>query len=180
MNTWTRALPKNTERFVCQLFVCILSVIFIYIPLVEAKSLGYFEAWTAHTFSDEGGVVCSMWSQPEKAEGNYKRRGEIFVFVSHRLKEKYRDQVRFELGYEAQGGTPLIVTIGARKFTFSTNRSMGWNASPQENRALVRLMRKGAKMVVKGQSKRGTKTRDTYSLSGFTAAHNAISAACKN
>ena len=163
-----------------KLSVCILSIAFIYTPLVEAKTLGHFKAWIAHAFSDADGLVCSMWSQPEKAEGDYKRRGEIFVFVSHRLKEKHRDRVQFELGYEAHRDTPLTVTIGAQEFTFSTSRSMGWNASPQKNRALVRLMRKGAKMVVRGQSKRGTKTTDTYSLNGFTAAHNAISTACRN
>jgi hypothetical protein len=31
---------------------------------------------------------------------------------------------------------------------------------------------------VEGRSKRGTQTRDRYSLSGFTAAHAAISKAC--
>jgi hypothetical protein len=33
-------------------------------------------------------------------------------------------------------------------------------------------------MIVKGTSSRGTLTTDTYSLSGFTAAFNAISKAC--
>jgi hypothetical protein len=38
---------------------------------------------------------------------------------------------------------------------------------------------KGAAMVVVGTSERGTKTTDTYSLKGFTAAYGAISKACK-
>ena len=33
-------------------------------------------------------------------------------------------------------------------------------------------------MVVKGISSAGTKTTDTYSLKGFTAAHAAINSAC--
>ena len=39
--------------------------------------------------------------------------------------------------------------------------------------------RAGAEMVVTGTSWRGTETRDTYSLSGFSAAHKAISTACR-
>lgn len=48
----------------------------------------------------------------------------------------------------------------------------------EEDRKLVKAMKAGSKMVVVGYSSRGTKTTDTYSLSGFTAAYNAISKAC--
>ena len=37
---------------------------------------------------------------------------------------------------------------------------------------------KGAKMVVRGTSWRGTKTKDTYSLKGFTAAYKKINEIC--
>ena len=44
---------------------------------------------------------------------------------------------------------------------------------------MVEAMRRGATMIVEGISSRGTHTKDTYSLTGFTAAHNAINEACK-
>ena len=40
-------------------------------------------------------------------------------------------------------------------------------------------MIRGARLVVKGTSSRGTKTTDTYSLKGFSAAFKAIGKACK-
>ena len=39
-------------------------------------------------------------------------------------------------------------------------------------------MKSGNKLVVKGISSRGTKTEDTYSLFGFTAALKLIDRAC--
>jgi hypothetical protein len=39
-------------------------------------------------------------------------------------------------------------------------------------------MRKGDKMIVHGESSRGTQTKDTYSLKGFSQAYKAISAKC--
>ncbi|MGB1026239.1 MAG: invasion associated locus B family protein, partial [Rhodospirillaceae bacterium] len=39
-------------------------------------------------------------------------------------------------------------------------------------------MKRGRDMIVKGTSSRGTVTTDTYSLSGVTAAMNAIDKAC--
>jgi hypothetical protein len=44
---------------------------------------------------------------------------------------------------------------------------------------MVKGMRAGNAMIMEGTSSRDTKTRDTYSLGGFTAAHNAINKACK-
>ena len=47
------------------------------------------------------------------------------------------------------------------------------------DKALVDAMIRGARMVVKGTSSRGTKTTDTYSLKGFSAAFKTIGKACK-
>ena len=43
----------------------------------------------------------------------------------------------------------------------------------------VEAMKRGTEMVVRGISSRGTRTTDTYSLSGVTAAMNEIDKACK-
>ena len=39
-------------------------------------------------------------------------------------------------------------------------------------------MKKGNKLIVKGQSSRGTDTIDTYTLSGFTLAYNQLFKDC--
>jgi hypothetical protein len=39
-------------------------------------------------------------------------------------------------------------------------------------------MRAGSRLVAKGTSNRDTLTTDTYSLTGFSAAYNAINKAC--
>lgn len=52
------------------------------------------------------------------------------------------------------------------------------HSSPEVNRRLVSLMQAGIEMVARGESKRGTKTVDTWSLRGFTAAYKAISRSC--
>ena len=52
-------------------------------------------------------------------------------------------------------------------------------AEVKDDKALVRAMIRGVTMIVRGTSSRGTLTIDTYSLRGFTAAHEAIGVACK-
>lgn len=39
-------------------------------------------------------------------------------------------------------------------------------------------MKRGERMIVTGTSAKGTDTKDTYSLAGFSSAYKAISAKC--
>ena len=53
-----------------------------------------------------------------------------------------------------------------------------WLASTDDEAGFVKALKAGSQLVVKGTSGRGTQTTDTYSLSGVTAAMQAIDAAC--
>ena len=144
-----------------------------------AQDLGKFTDWRAHRFTEEGARVCTMWTQPKEAEGKYTRRGEIFALVSHRPAENRVGIVSFEMGYPFATGKELAVSVdGGRIIRLPASGSLVWHDSPEVNRGLVREMRIGLRMVATGHSKRGTKTVDTYSLRGFTAAYKAISRAC--
>ena len=127
-----------------------------------------------------------MWTQPKKAEGKYTRRGEIFALVSHRPAGRQFGIVSFEMGYPFAPGEALSVSIdGGRAIRIpaddsgsAEDESIMWHKSPEVNATLVKAMRSGLRMVATGRSKRGTKTVDTYSLRGFSAAYRAISRAC--
>jgi hypothetical protein len=148
-------------------------------PLAVAEGLGRFQDWQTQTYEEDGAKVCSTWSAPQKDEGDYTRRGEIFAFVTHRNGARRRNEVSLEMGYPLKNGTDVIVRIGGAKFAMFTKGSKAWNRSSDADDKMAKAMRGGRKLIVEGVSRRGTKTRDTYSLYGFTAAHKAISAACK-
>ncbi len=145
----------------------------------QGQDLGRFQDWRAHHFIEEGKRVCAMWTQPEKAEGKYTRRGEIFALVSHRPAEERFGIVSFEMGYPFASGKALAVSVdGGRPIRLPTSGSLAWHDSREINRRLVKEMQEGLEMVATGRSQRGTKTVDTYSLRGFTKAYKAISDAC--
>jgi len=143
------------------------------------KSLGNFKVWSTMSFAEDDKTVCMMWSQPEKAEGEYKKRGEVFVFVTHRPSERETNKVSFETGYTFKESSEVRVTIDSHAYTLYTDGSTAWSYDTKDDSRMVKAMRAGRTMIMEGTSSRGTKTRDTYSLSGFTAAHNAINKACK-
>lgn len=143
------------------------------------KPLGTFNTWSAMTFNEDDKTVCMMWSQPEKAEGDYKKRGEIFVFVTHRPGDQEMNKVSFETGYTFKESSEVRVIIDGTTYTLYTDGSTAWSSDVEDDLRMVNAMRAGRTMIMEGVSSRGTETKDTYSLSGFTAAHNAINKACR-
>jgi hypothetical protein len=71
----------------------------------------------------------------------------------------------------------VTIEIEDRVFALFTDKDMAW-ASDEDDRKLVESMRRGLTMTVRGISSRHSVTIDTYSLAGFTKAHNAIAGAC--
>lgn len=144
----------------------------------SAKQIAAFKDWSAHSEGKGKTRTCWIYSEPVKDEGNYKKRGRIYLLVTHRPGEKTFNQVQFTAGYTYKKGSAVRVAIGAKRFELFTNGDTAWARSTQDDRNLAAAMRGGARMVVTGQSSRGTKTKDTYSLSGISAAHKAIGKAC--
>ena len=143
-----------------------------------AADLGSFGAWFAESHSEAGAPVCSMWSTPQQQEGEYSKRGAVFLFVTHRPAAGRVGEVFVETGYAYKEKSEVRVVIGGYRFTLLTSGTTAWALNETDERKLVAAMRAGATMQVTGTSWRGTETRDTYSLEGFTAAYKSIARAC--
>jgi len=157
----------------------ITNALLIASSFVSAAELGTFKDWSAQTFKVSGKQACSLWSAPQTAEGKYTRRGDIFVWVTHRPADNALNRVSFEMGYPFKPNAKLKVRIDKETFTLLTDGSTAFNIKARADERMVKAMRASKEMEVNGVSKRGTETRDVYSLFGFTAAHEAISKACK-
>lgn len=142
--------------------------------------IGEFKDWTAYTYKEGKNLVCYMASTPKKDEGNYKARGDIYAIITHRPADKSYNVVNFIAGYPYKNGSKVVVKIGTTTFTnLFTNGESAWAPDNTTDKKLVDTMKRGEKMIVEGVSMRGTKTKDTYSLAGFSSAYKAISAKCK-
>ena len=142
--------------------------------------LGEYGDWIAYYYQDRGGIVCYMASTPKKDEGKYSKRGDIYVIVTHRPAEKSFDVVNFVAGYTYKNGSQVVVKIGKDTFTrLFTDGDKAWAIDDKADKELVTAMKRGSRMIVTGTSSKGTLTKDTYSLSGFSQAYLAISGKCK-
>lgn len=154
----------------------------IFVPSVanasEPRLIGTFGDWRAFTFTENGKKVCYMASQPKTAVGNYTRRGDIFALITHRPAEKTRDVFSYITGYPYKQNSEVTVQANGRTYRLFTQDETAWAVDEAGDRAITGAIRAGSKMIVKGQSKRGTKTTDTFSLSGSGKAYAKITAEC--
>jgi hypothetical protein len=97
-------------------------------------------------------------------------RGEILLMVFFRPDAGAKAQVAFTGGYPFREGSQVNVEISGTSYPLFTEGDWAWPASEADDAKLVAAMKRGANAVVTGVSSRGTTTKDTFSLLGFTAA----------
>ena len=146
----------------------------------EPQAAGVFDKWTAYTYKTKKGPVCYIVSQPEKSELSKKgaKRDPVFFLVTHRPGDKVRGEVSTIIGYPFRRNSQPTVEIDGTTFKLFAVGDGAWTDSPAMDRKIVAAMKKGRTMVVKGVSQRGTRSVDTYSLKGVTAALQKIDELC--
>lgn len=97
-------------------------------------------------------------------------RSEILLMVFDRPGASVKGQLAFTGGYPFASGRSITMTIGNSKYQMSTSGEWAWPPTPADDAKIVAAMKRGATAVITAQSGRGTNTKDTFSLLGFTAA----------
>ena len=106
------------------------------------------------------------------------RRGDIRLIVFYRPAENVVGQVMFAGGYPFASGSTVELEVGGQTFEMFTEGETAWPASPEDDVKFVEAMKRGSEAVVSGRSGRGTNTKDTFSLLGFTAAVEEAASRC--
>ncbi len=126
-------------------------------------------AWGAYSLQGSSGKVCYILSVPVKKEPEDRDHGDVFFMVSQHPGEQVALEPQFTVGYAFKDESDVNLDIDGKTFNMFTRGSNAWLSNRAEEPAVVEAMRAGREMVVSGESRRGTKTKYTYSLSGVTA-----------
>ena len=103
-----------------------------------------------------------------------KKRGESYILV-YRINKNPEAIVQINSGYPYKKKEPVNVKIDKKVYEFYSENDSAWTNDDQE---IIYAMKMGVDLIVTGISNRGTKTTDTYTLNGFTAAYNKLSKDC--
>ncbi|MEW2918919.1 invasion associated locus B family protein [Ruegeria sp. ANG10] len=130
------------------------------------------ECWSVsapkETVNTRGGRVVSV------------RRSDILLFVFYRPNAEVKGQVTFTGGYPFAAGSTVNLEIDGTEFELITEGEWAWPATEGEDLKVVAAMKRGTEAVLTARSERGTQTKDTFSLLGFTAAIEDAEKRCTN
>ena len=107
------------------------------------------------------------------------RREQIQLFTTYRPSKGMSGQISFTGGYHLVSGKKLLVQVGFKSFELITNGSeWAWAVNKNIDAKMRSAFKEGQAVTITAQSQRGTVTKDTFSLMGFTAANSEAARQC--
>lgn len=134
-------------------------------------------------FAEESPKECWGVSSPKETVNTRDgqpvsvRRGDILLFVTFRPGAP--GEISFSGGYPFAGGSTVSVNVDGNQFELFTDGEWAWPGTAEDDAAILAAMKKGSTAILSARSGKGTQTKDTFSLRGFTAAMTDAETRCK-
>ena len=169
-----------TKKIVLFLNIFIICLFTKSLVASEKIQIEKFNDWSVLRQETDAGRLCYITSEPIEKKGDYDKnnRGETRVFVTHGPGKAERDVVSIVAGYVFEKQSEVSLYVDGVKQLFFTLQDRAWSFGPDEDKKIIRNMKRGNKLAVEGVSSRGNKTIDIYSLSGFTKAKQMLDKIC--
>ena len=134
-------------------------------------------------FTEESPKECWGVSKPKESVNSRDgqpvsvRRGDILFFVTFRPGKP--GEISFTGGYPFAAGSTVEVVVDGQSYQLFTDEEWAWPGSAEDDATLLAAMKAGTTAVLSARSGKGTQTKDTFSLRGFTAAMTDAETRCK-
>jgi invasion protein IalB len=165
-----------------------------------------FGDWNVFVGAVGKGRICYTLAQPKSREPASLTRDPGYAFISDRPSEGVRNEVSFIMGFDVSGGDTAeaktdakpgekpsksdaksktsaaaaapVALVDQASFEMLPKGGNLWVKNAAKESALIAVMRKGVKLVIKAASLRGHQSIDTYSLGGFAQAMDRLQKEC--
>ena len=144
----------------------------------SVRVLGDFRDWSAYATSDSAGMICFVLSKPVETAPEPDGYAQAYLYLTHRPAERIRNELNFIAGYTFSPDSTAELTVGGESYELFTSDDAAWLTDTGLSQDVAGQMRAGTSMVIEGENERGIKIRQTFSLSGVTAASRAIDSEC--
>lgn len=144
----------------------------------SVRLIGDFRDWSAYSAVEGAGNICFALSKPVEVTPQPDGFTAAYLYLTHRPAESVTNEINLVAGFGFAPDTPATVTISGQTFDLFTEADAAWLLDPSRADELASTMRAGTTLVLEGTSDKGIKIRETFSLSGATAASRAIDGEC--
>ena len=153
-------------------------------PTAQATLLGQYGDWGAYSATPGGQKVCFALSKPSSQVDNPPNRrtaaNPVYLFISTRPAEKVSNEISVLVtGYVFKPNSEASVAVAGATFAMYTQNDGAWVKNAAEEAKMIDTMRKGADVVIKATTSRGTQTTDTFSLKGISQAVDRAAQECR-
>ena len=163
--------------------ILLFSIIFLITSVsktfaLDLKKIGKFKDWEVMVVTEASGKVCFAQSIPV-LQAPKKDKRDSRLFVTFRPSEKISDEISTTSGYEFNKNNTVLAASGNNKFKFDIKQQgFAWMTSNKKEKIMIKVMKKGSRIMVTGYNDKGSQTIDHYSLLGFTKAYGTAKKAC--
>ena len=142
------------------------------------KSLGKFKDWESFVLLNEGVKTCFAQSIPVVKAPKKFKRDPSRLFVSFRPDENIKNEISVTNGYEFKLKSPVAAKSGKKNYDLFSKGRFAWVVDDKDEKKLISTMKKASRLMIIGNSEKGTQTTDHYSMMGFTKAYNTAKKSC--
>ena len=124
------------------------------------------------------GKICFVQSIPTERSPKKLKIDEARLFVTFRKEEKIKNEISVTSGYIYKSDS-IVAKSGKNKFSFNQSQGrFGWIKDEEEEFNLIKVMKKATKLSISASTANGVKTKEMYSMMGFTKAYNTAKKSC--
>jgi hypothetical protein len=142
------------------------------------KSVGKFKDWESFVLLNEGVKTCFAQSIPVVKAPKKFKRDPSRLFVSFRPDENIKNEISVTNGYEFKLKSPVAAKSGKKNYDLFSKGRFAWVVDDKDEKKLISTMKKASRLMIIGNSEKGTQTTDHYSMMGFTKAYNSAKKSC--
>ena len=151
-------------------------ILFIFFSILFSNTLYALEKGKWIFVKDD--EYCYIGSIPIETDlPEEKKRGDTYILV-YKMVGNNDSVIQVEAGYNYNLNKNIVIKIDNTNYKFYTTEDVSDSAWTDDDAKVIFAMKKGLKLVITGESSRGTVTNDTYSLKGFTTAFNQLNKDC--
>ena len=143
-------------------------------PVALGPNGGQYGQWTAATYGQGSSKVCYAFTIAQSSTPALKERGKVMLTVSER--QNSHNEVSVTSGYDYPHDAKVRLTVGSAVFSFYTQKNVAFAAGG--TKAVIAFKIGNAASVASSAPNGHDLITDQFSLSGFSAAYDAITHAC--
>ena len=144
----------------------------------EVKKIGKFKDWETMVIKNDSELVCFAQSKPV-LQSPKKNPREARLFVTFRPNQKILDEISITAGYVFNKKNSIVARSGKNKYKFDiAQENFAWMADTKQEKKMIKIMKKGSRIMITGYNQSGSQTIDHYSLLGFTKAYGTAKKSC--